>query len=538
MREALDYLTRERLKEICRDQDLKVSGNKPEIIARLASAYRGDLATMLEDLYSDDLYEIAWRYFDEEVLRDFVLAAAKRRTVRGRRAGQAEPTELYSTGRIGGASRLDATAIKVDASQAVRSTVLSAYYIPSLLEDLLVNCGDVRFVTNGLGGRRLKEQRDDLNALASRLGAQNRSAAIRLAFCSGIFHTKLYLFESEGDAVAWIGSANATSAAFNGHNEEVLMRLDPAPPSVLEYANWVWDTSSDLDDCRPDVDSLAAFFRTGDIYYHPYAHLRVTVNPFRPLLDRLPRDEKAKLSPFASPFAESEAGIGAFNIRLVYEDAVGLTVDQVSKKQARIRPYAIETCYGYWVPEPFMDKVDGIIRSASAAKEQFLDGFLEWLEGEGFERTLSAFEGYLADAKRLVLDYEVDWETHAPQYGYVFESSDPVEKCVEDLAGQLRHPVDRVKHSHAFVTARLPEIWDDVVARGHFEKTFFESLEAQSSRRSHMWVSARWILHNVGCSVETRAAEIQKQLEARLADRDWYDSIKDGTVVRANRSRI
>ena len=356
-----------------------------------------------------------------------------------------------------------------------------------------MECGDVRFVTNGLGGRRLEEQLAELCELEDRLDNQNHSATVRLAFSPGIFHTKLYLFESESDTVAWVGSANATRAALNGHNEEVLVRLDPAPPSVLEYASAVWDTSSDLDDCRPDVDSLAAFFRTGNLYYQPYANLRVTVNPFKPLLDRLPPAETAKLSPFTSPYAVAEGGIGAFNVRLVYQDTGGSTVDVVSKKQAKIRPYAVETCYGYWVPEPFLDKVDEIIESAAAANAQFLERFLGWLEGEGYKQVLSEFRGYLGDAKQIVIDYKVDWESNAQQYGYVFESSDSIEKCVEDLVGQLRHPIDRVKHSHAFVTARLPEIWDDVVARAQFERTFFESLEVQSSKRRNKRSSAKWI---------------------------------------------
>ena len=171
------------------------------------------------------------------------------------------------------------------------------------------------------------------------------------------------------------------------------------------------------------MDSLAAFFRTGNLYYQPYANLRVTVNPFKPLLDRLPPAEKAKLSPFTSPYAEAEGGIGAFNVRLVYQDTVGRTVDVVSKKQARIRPYAVETCYGYWVPEPFMDKVDEIIESASAANAQFLESFLVWLEGEGDKQVLSAFHGYLKDAKRIVFEYEVDWKRSAMPSSTVMCSS-------------------------------------------------------------------------------------------------------------------
>ena len=204
---------------------------------------------MLDGLQVDDLLEIAWNHFDEGVIREFVLATATRRRVRDGAPRPNEPTKLYSTGRIGNTSPLDVAAIKADASHAARATVVSAYYVPSILEDLLVDCGDVRFVTNGLGGRRLEEQLAELGELADRLDNQNHSATVRLAFSPGIFHTKLYLFESESDTVAWVGSANATRAALNGHNEEVLVRLDPAPPSVLEYANGVWDTSSDLDDC-------------------------------------------------------------------------------------------------------------------------------------------------------------------------------------------------------------------------------------------------------------------------------------------------
>ena len=254
--EALNYLTKERLQSICREQGLKVSGNKPEIIVRLTDACARDLATMLDDLQVDDLLEIAWSHFDEGVIRDFVLATATRRRVRDGAPRPYEATKLYSTGRIGNASQLDVVAIKADTSHVVRTTVVSAYYVPSILEELLVDCGDVRFVTNGLGGRRLDEQLAELGELSDRLDKRNDNATVRLAFSPGIFHTKLYLFESESDTVAWVGSANATRAALNGHNEEVLIRLHPAPPSVLEYAKAVWDTCSDLDDCRPAVDSL------------------------------------------------------------------------------------------------------------------------------------------------------------------------------------------------------------------------------------------------------------------------------------------
>ena len=366
--------------------------------------------------------------------------------------------------------------------------------------------------------------------MEERLDRQNRSASVRLRFSKGIFHTKLYVFESESDVVAWVGSANATGAALKGHNEEVLVRLDPAPPAVLQYVNGVWDTSCDLDGCRSKVDSLAAFFRTGDLCYPPYAHLRVTASPFKPLLDKLPPSERVRLSRFTSRFAEKDAGISAFNVRSVYEATTGRAEDVRKKKQARIRPYAVETCYGYWVPEPFKGAVDQAIKNASAAKDQFLEGFLGWLQGKGIEITVTEFHEYLADAKRTMREEGVDWESHAPEYGYVFESSDSVENCVKDLVGQLRRPEDREKHSCAFVSARVPEIWDDVVARRHFEKTFFEWLEAQSSRRRWNRVT-KWTLYNIGIQGEATSDAIRERLETRLADPAWYESVKGGSPL-------
>ena len=92
--EALNYLTKERLQNICRAQDLKVSGKKPEIIDRLTDACARDLATMLDGLQVDDLLEIAWNHFDEGVIREFVLATATRRRVRD---GAPRPSELLSS---------------------------------------------------------------------------------------------------------------------------------------------------------------------------------------------------------------------------------------------------------------------------------------------------------------------------------------------------------------------------------------------------------------------------------------------------------
>ena len=67
----------------------------------------------------------------------------------------------------------------------------------------------------------------------------------------------------------------------NGRNEEVLVRIAPTPQSIVDYAESAWSRAMPVKRCRQKVNSLITFFRTGMLYYKPYATLQMTLNPFR-----------------------------------------------------------------------------------------------------------------------------------------------------------------------------------------------------------------------------------------------------------------
>ena len=177
-----------------------------------------------------------------------------------------------------------------EAKTANRTTIISAYYSIKTLTRLLNNCrGEVRVVLNGLGGRSLESQRKDLLNLQETVSKHCR-VEIKLGFSKGVFHSKLYLFEKSRHSTAWLGSANATSAGLTGVNEEVLLRMCPASPSVFEYAEGVWRNACPVENCRTPVNSLTSFLRTGLLYYKPYATLQRTFNPFVNWVKRLPTE--------------------------------------------------------------------------------------------------------------------------------------------------------------------------------------------------------------------------------------------------------
>ena len=45
----------------------------------------------------------------------------------------------------------------------------------------------------------------------------------------------------------------------------------------------------------------------------------------------------------------------------------------------RFRDYAVETCYGYWVPECLVEEVDERLDAASAGKRAALERWRDWM---------------------------------------------------------------------------------------------------------------------------------------------------------------
>ena len=561
VREVLTPLLKGVLTRLCSRRGLMVTGTKDEILERLARSYRGNLSTLVIDLRGRDLLRIASKYSDDvefpaglgalpvSELREVCLAVFEERYVAPEGPGgeaieddeeEEQQSEgpgggsfdvvLHATGCGGGprAGYVNENSLAELAADADSVTILSAYYVPDILQTIAGACrGDVRIVLNGLGGRRLIEQAKELESLQATLRERARSAEIRLAFAEGVFHTKLYEFGTGSNAVAWIGSANATKAGMNGRNEEVLVRVAPVPGSVSAYVESAWSRAMPVECCQGAVNSLIAFFRTGMLYYKPYATLQWTMNPFLQLMKRLPEAEKRKIAAFHSEFADEEAGIGAFNLNLVFERAAEGALREPPAEQHRVelRRYAIQTCYGYWVAEPFITKVDAMLGQASADKRHRLKAVRNWMEA-GREAIVGAYASYLEDVREILDDEEVEWGEHASKE--LFENTSAIEGRVDSLLAVLGTKHRLARHCQAFTPSEVPEAWEDDTACALFMESFFDSLAyAWSAQRrggsaKRILDSLAPILESVELSHEPARA-IQTALERALGRDGWYE---------------
>jgi hypothetical protein len=341
----------------------------------------------------------------------------------------------------------------------------------------------VRLLFNGLGGRRLKAQRDELQDLEQDLQKEGRTVEIRLAFAPGLFHSKLFLITKDSSTRALVGSANATGAAFD-RNEEILVALADAG-SLKGYFDSAWHNARRLDDLEVDAKSLIAFYRTGVLYFKPISSLPTTLNPFRELLSVMTVEHRRLLGAVRITYADQVVGIGPFNLKRAvqgdesYEEIAldpddALDVNQASR--ASIRPYSIETCFGYWVPNALNDLWQSKLKEVSNLKKR------KWVEFRDSINTLDVdfmekYQQYLEDVRQALTVIP------APSLSqYLEKIKNPFDeeiflKFFKRIQTHLEEPDRLARLTSPFVQGTIPEIWDDIPAYKDFDTSFFDYLD-------------------------------------------------------------
>lgn len=461
--------------------------------------------------------------------------------VSGRRAGT--DRALLSTRHYSSVNeKLTVPALGARLAKASRVFLASAFYDVEFCEALLMKRGPgsaiVHVLLNGLGGSRLLEQRQCLMDLELRLRKRGYDVEVRLAFEPGIFHTKLLVIESGRNKTALLGSANATMAAMTA-NEELLVEIG-VDERLDAYARRIWDTGVRLDalEERLTARHLIAFLRSGSLYFKPSSSLQVTLNPFAELLASLSPDERGKLGAARLPHSDQESGVGAFNLRR----AVGLGDErddaEVEVKKASIKPFAVETCFGYWVPRALNDELQGKLDEVAAAKRRHLLQFREALRQAGEPMLTRRYIDYVEAVRRLLVDNGVSF---SPALDTLVR--DPFEPGVfARFLGRVAERLDRdefVKRlCYPFVPGPMPEIWDDLQAREEFESSFFEFLEfvaLRPERRSRVpgrildRIEAREAGSADATSIKERLVKLLKY--EGWAERDWRSGKKPGPPV-------
>ena len=285
------------------------------------------------------------------------------------------------------------------AKQANHIAILSAYYSTTFLYNFFsavpqhtrIKC-KISIILNGFAGFRLEKQKEDLENFEEKLQDLNyKDIRIYLNTDSPLFHSKLYCFHTKNDIHWLIGSANASDSAF-AQNEEILFHFTNPNAPFEAYLEEVINNSvlyKDIDDI--DINCMVKFWRTGLIYYKPNANIQFTFSRLK-----IPSWVKKELAQNQNPPPYSNPGEpwGPFNLKL----ALGFE-DEEEKIQARHNPWSIETCFGYWVPSIYKERLDQKIDEASERKSDIFQKISDKMKKFGEENIIDQFNKYISTIK-------------------------------------------------------------------------------------------------------------------------------------------
>jgi hypothetical protein len=453
-----------------------------------------------------------------------------RQSVRSGDPGAHRPLLLSSRRYTSDRDRLTVSALGARFATAKDVFLAAAFYdIPfcrALLAHVPREANRIRLVFNGLGGARLLTQRKELTELERALRKRIRSVEVRLAFEPGLFHTKLLLIRQPRKLTAFVGSANATMAAMS-LNEEILLEVSGEGP-IESYADRIWASSTPLAELseRLTAKTLIAFFRTGSLYFKPTDSLQITINPFTELLSSLSDKERKRLGTVRLPHSDQETGVGAFNLRRAvgFSDARRDAEDR-ERSKASVKPYAVETCFGYWVPRAVDAVLQETVHKARTSKHRRLVELRDALEATGSKTLVARYAEYVSAVGRLLDNSGVSVRAYLEG-----ARNDPFDKSqfvalLDRALTRLRNDDHLDRLCSPFVCSAMPELWNDPVAYSDFGNSFFGYLEYMAQRPGRGSRVPGAILKRVGFrdGEIVNADAIKRALAKRLTISGWTD---------------
>jgi hypothetical protein len=425
-----------------------------------------------------------------------------------------------------------------------RAIIISAYYSDKFIINLFSKIPEsdrpgceVFLIFNGFSGLRLKRQIEELKEIKNKLekkGFNREKMQIFLNKKFDIFHPKLYYFIGDDFAILSIGSANASNQAFqkNGNEEVIYQQISSGKRrtqemrALIEYTNQIIDNSDDADECF-EIDNFSdnylekniiSFFRSGLIYFKPVQQLQFTYNEVKFSEDI--ENQLSKLS--VRPHNTDKGKIwGPLNVLSILGIGDMNEILEIDKSRLSIKPWSIETCYGFWVPSAYCDNVDEKIDRAELERMDKFSLIKKTFNKAYNDNSLnSAFNNYINQINEIFENNEIDFcindksrEGYAKKFNYFIDN---FKKRINDDKFMQRYTLP-------LMASEMPEIWQDEVAYSEFKTSYFEYLSFAASGRQPLIVNKILTAIKADASMLYDPDILEDALEKYIRKIGWSD---------------
>jgi hypothetical protein len=330
------------------------------------------------------------------------------------------------------------------------------------------------------------------------------------------FHTKLFRFLNTTRPVWFIGSANPGS---NRH--ELMVRLSGRHEALSAYVAAVFDTAVDIANPQPSAEilTLRDFFLTGLLCHKPPPPRLFTFDAFR--FDAQHHQQLAEAlagSSGVSHASPKTLGFG-FNLRspLSQKDAdEDLEGDGSTSGRLQIRPYSMDTVFGWWMPHAYGESVREKVAQDEAVRERRLaeiGAALRSTEGEAAVR--DAFLAHITSMEDFLRTNGIDAR---PVSNREFR----FEQFLSSRTKALNDPVTIQRHARLVTLTAMPDIWADGTAVDEFQQSFFDDLAFRAAGAT-LPAIVKSILSRLDDDTLGLGSEFQEALVHALVDKPWTD---------------
>lgn len=405
--------------------------------------------------------------------------------------------EVYVSRPLNGVKSSDSKLFKIlseemkkDASRATRIQIVSGYFSSDYVLDLLCNVSSKKRkncnVTLIFGYETIVDliyAQKCISGLNNELiekGYKKENVEIKL-FKNGVpLHTKLYGFLIKTHPVWYVGSANF-SKALAGARDELMVRITGKSHSLETYIKTLLATDS----CEEFIDDhefyeMTRFFSAGAILFRPSRQRRFTYEGFdiKPEERRILSAQLGKVSsvPHSDPSAEG------FGFDLL--SALGMSDEKnLERNVVKIRPYCVETDYGYWVPGAYIYKIESKIKNGMIEEEKKFISIRDMLNSIDDKKLVSEFQNYI-DASRIFFGQIGVNPKEKKDVIRAFKSFINVRRAWLQDSGWIS------RNSRRLFLTKMPDIWGDASAAEIFITSFCENISSvlnSPDRKPHIY---------------------------------------------------
>lgn len=366
-------------------------------------------------------------------------------------------------------------AMNTDASKSSRIQIVSGYFgeadVLELLEQIPTKKARYRCSVTLIFGYETDTelvygQISELKDTIEKLGYKKSNVCIKLFKDKVPLHTKLYGFLITTRPVWYIGSANL-SGAIKGARHELMLRATGKSHALESYVQALLTHSAPKGTVNGNAPvGLKKFLSAGYILFRPSRHKRFTYDGFvikpehrKEISKRLGDDSKV---PHSDPSAEG------FGFDLL--SAVGVKDDAQEKKHSlKIRPYCVETDYGYWVPTKYADEIYTKIDVDKMNETKKLRNICDALAKTSEEKLISEFHKYFIATQNFFEEIKINPK---PKEGI----HDAFRSFVKTRREWLQDKEWIKRNASKLILTQMPDIWHDEQATNVFINSLCEDI--------------------------------------------------------------